>query len=378
MNLELTEEQRMLGESLRRMLGDRSPPKVVRQMESDPQGYPDELWKSMADMGLPGLNIDEKYGGLSSGSLETTIVYEEFGRALCPSPHFVSSVLAAGVIARAGSEAQKKLWLPSIATGQSIFTTAWLEPGNSFAAGGVQLQGNLKGEQYTLSGRKYLVPFASAAHQLLVLVRSGPAQSAIDLVMVDSRTKGVSMTQQKTMASDAQYDITFKDVVVPASARLGAPGSGWGHWQAALNDARIALAAWAVGCADRALEMATDYAKERVQFGRPIGSFQGLAHPLASVATAVAGSRLLAQEAAWARDTGRPYERLANMAHVQAADTARFATKVGHQVFGGIGFTVDIDMQLYYRRAKQNQLAWGDTHSLEDAIAADVLGEGVN
>lgn len=208
------------------------------------------------------------------------------------------------------------------------------------------------------------------------MVRTRPGDDGIDMLLVDPKVKGVSMTLQKTMASDPEYDILFKDVEVPVSARVGEPGSGWRHWQAALNEGRIALAAWAVGCADRALAMATDYAKERVQFGRPIGSFQGLAHPLASVATAVVGSRLLAQEAAWARDTGLPYARLATMAHIQAAEAARLSTKTGHQVLGGIGFTVDIDMQLYYRRAKQNQIAWGDTPSLDESIAASVLDEG--
>lgn len=380
MNLDLSDEQRMLGESLRRMLGDLSPPKVVRQMEHDPQGCPAALWAAMAEMGLPGLVIDEQYGGVGAGAIETTIVYEELGRALAPTPHFVSAILAAGLIARAGSDAQKRRWLPAIASGKAVLAPAWLEPGGGFGAAGVQLRGVASGDGIRLSGRKWLVPFASMAERLLVLVRSGAAAEAIDIVLVDPQAPGVVLTQHKTMASDAQYEIAFDDVVVPAADRLGAPGvtgAGWGHWQAVLQDGRIALAAWAVGCADRAVELTTDYAKERVQFGRPIGGFQGVAHPIAYAASLVAASRLLAQEAAWARDCGRPHARLATMAHLQAAETARQATKTGHQVFGGIGFTNDLDMQLYYRRAKQHQLAWGDVRSLEEAVGADVLGETV-
>lgn len=373
MDLAFTDEQQMLRDSTRRMLSETAPIKVVREMENDPKGYPSALWAAMAEMGLTGICIDEAHGGIGLGALETAILYEELGRSLAPTPHFVSSVLSAGLIARAGSPAQKEQWLPAIASGEAILTPAWFEPGNGFGPEGVQLAAVRNGEGYTLSGSKHLVSFAAAAHQLLVLVRSGEAEEAIDILLVDSKSPGITLSRQKTMADDAQYRVTFKDVVVPAAARLGT--AGWSDWQAVLKDGMIALAAWAVGCGDRALEMAAEYAKEREQFGQPIGSFQGLAHPMAEVATVIEASRLLAQEAAWARDTGRPYARLAVMAHIQAADAARFSTRVGQQVMGGIGFTVDIDMQLYYRRAKQNQLAWGDADSLEEFIAADVLGE---
>lgn len=373
MDLEFTDEQHMFRDSLRRMLGEMSPPKVVRQMENDPKGYPDALWTTLSEMGLPGLCIDEQYGGIGMGALETAILYEELGRTLAPTPHFVSSILCAGLIARLGSEEQKQKWLPAIASGAAVAAPAWFEPGNGFGPEGVQLAAVRSADGYTLSGRKHLVSFALAADVLLVLVRTGEADEAIDILLVDPKAPGVTLTQQPTMASDAQYEVTFKNVVVPMSARLGE--SGWGHWQAVLTDGMIALAAWAVGCGDRALEMAVDYAKERVQFDRLIGSFQGIAHPLADAATAIEGARLLAYEAAWARDTGRSFGRLAVMAHVQAADAARMATRTGQQTLGGIGFTVDIDMQLYYRRAKQNQLAWGDVGSFEERIAADVLGE---
>jgi alkylation response protein AidB-like acyl-CoA dehydrogenase len=363
----------MFRDSLRRMLGEMSPPKVVRQMENDPKGYPDALWTTLSEMGLPGLCIDEQYGGIGMGALETAILYEELGRTLAPTPHFVSSILCAGLIARLGSEEQKQKWLPAIASGAAVAAPAWFEPGGGFGPEGVQLAAVRSADGYTLSGRKHLVSFALAADVLLVLVRTGEADEAIDILLVDPKAPGVTLTQQPTMASDAQYEVTFKNVVVPMSARLGE--SGWGHWQAVLTDGMIALAAWAVGCGDRALEMAVDYAKERVQFDRLIGSFQGIAHPLADAATAIEGARLLAYEAAWARDTGRSFGRLAVMAHVQAADAARMATRTGQQTLGGIGFTVDIDMQLYYRRAKQNQLAWGDVGSFEELIAADVLGE---
>jgi alkylation response protein AidB-like acyl-CoA dehydrogenase len=375
-DLDLTDTQLMLKSSLRDMLSDKSPPQVVRQMEGDPTGFPEELWTAMVDMGLPGLNIDPAFGGLGMGAIETTIVYEEFGRALAPSPHFSTSVLAGNMIASAGNEDQRRTWLQAIAEGREIQTIAWLEPGGSFSSTGVQLRGTRNGDDVVLNGKKYLVPFAKSANTLLVLARSGDQNDAIDLIAVDAHTDGVSMVAQETMASDSHYVVTFKDVVVPISSLIGSPGTGWESWQKALSFGMIALASWAVGCADRANELAVEYSKERIQFDRPIGGFQAVAHPLTNAATMVTGSRLMAQEAAWSFDSGRPHERLAMMAFLHATETARQSTKSGHQTFGGIGFTVDIDMQLYYRRAKQCQLAWGDRFDLEEAIGSDVIGKG--
>jgi len=295
---------------------------------------------------------------------------------LCPSPHFVSSVLAAGILRHGGSAQQCEAWLPAIARGDSIITVALLEPGGDYDATGIQLQGNPGADGYRLSGSKSCVPFAKAAQRLLVPVRVGAAEHEIDFLLIDPASPGISMRQQFTSARDAQYEICFDNVAVPLSARVGEPKSGWTLWRAVAEDGMIALAAWAVGCADRALEMATTYAKERVQFDRPIGSFQGIAHPLATVAIEVAGARTLVYQAAWAQATRRPAQRLAAMAKLYADAANRHATMVGHQTLGGIGFTVDIDMQLYQRRAKQSQLSWWDAKTLEEQIADSIFDEG--
>lgn len=376
MDLDLTDEQRALSETLRKMLADLSPPKVVRQMEDDPLGFPPALWKAIADMGLTGLSLPDEYGGSALGAVETAVTYEEFGRALCPSPHFVSSVLAAGMLRHVGDAKQRDAWLPAIARGEAIITVALLEPGGDYGPTGIQLQGHPGADGYRLSGTKSCVLFASAAHRLLVPVRVGPAEGDIDFLLVDPASPGISMRQQFTTARDTQYEIRFENVAVPLSARIGAPKEGWEHWLAVSEEGMIALAAWAVGCADRALEMASTYAKERVQFDRPIGSFQGIAHPLATVAIEVAGARTLVHQAAWAHATNRPAKRLAAMAKLYADAANRHATVVGHQTLGGIGFTIDIDMQLYQRRAKQSQLSWWDAKTLEEQIADSVFEEG--
>ncbi len=375
MDLDFTEEQKQLTQSLRRMLGDKCGADVVRRMEGDEKGYPDDLWREVAEMGLPGLTISEQYGGLGLGALEQVIAFEELGRALAPVPLFVSSVLAAGLLERAGNEAQKGEWLPAIASGEAVLSIAWLEPGNSFSEKGVQMSAGATGDGYRLNGKKFMVQFAAAADRLIVLVRSGPNPTDIDLVMVDPKAKGITLKRHKTMVGDAQFEVAFDNVEVPAADRLGAAGEGWAHWHHVLRTGMIALAAWGIGCGEGAMTLGTDYAKEREQFGVPIGSFQAIAHPFADAATALAGARMITLEAAWAKDTGRPHTRLATMAWLEACDASRTATKVSQNAFGGIGFTRDIDIQLYFRRARQHELSWGNPDALNEEVGTEVLSE---
>lgn len=373
MDLKLTEEQSMLRDSLRRMLADQSSVKVVREMEQDPLGYPAGLWQALADMGVTGLTLPEAYGGSALGCLDLALVYEEFGRALCPAPHLETAVICGSVIALGGSEVQKTEWLTRIAAGKAVLTPAFLEPEGSFTARGVQLRAVRDDDGYTLNGAKIFVSVAAAADRLLTLVRTGDGDEGIELLLVDPKAEGVTLTRTETHALDARYQVRFENVRVPLADRIGAEGSGWATWCAAGMDYLIAQSAWFVGCGDRALELATTYAKERVQFDRPIGSFQAIAHQLADSATGIAGARLLAWQAAWAKDAGKPYARLAATAHLRAAEASRFATRTGHQVFGGIGFTNDIDVQLYARRAKQHMVAWVDARTLEDLVARDLI-----
>jgi alkylation response protein AidB-like acyl-CoA dehydrogenase len=376
MDLDFTEEQEMLRDMVRGMCAEYAPPEVVRKMEDDPIGYPSDFWKQLGELGLLGLTLPEKYDGGGQSALEGVIVYEEFGRALCPSPHFVSSVLGGGVLALAGSEQQKQTWLPKIASGEAILTPAWLEPKSGYGAKGVQLSAATDGDHYRLNGTKRHVPFASSANRLLVLARTGDGENDIDLLLVDPRSPDIELTQQLSLASDTQYRVDFKDARVPISDRIGGAQSGWTSWNEVMHDGIILLAAQAIGGAERALEMTVEYAKEREQFDKPLGAFQAIAHYLADAATEVDGGRTLVYEAAWARSTGRPVHRLAPMAKLFACDTFRSVTAMGEQVFGGVGFTLEYDIQLYFRRAKQLQLSWWDARYLEERVASAVLDGG--
>jgi alkylation response protein AidB-like acyl-CoA dehydrogenase len=373
MDLDFSEEQNMLRELVRSLCADHSPLESVRKLEDDPQGYSKEFWKQLAELGLTGMLLPEAYGGGGQTLLDAAVAYEEFGRALAPSPHFVSAVLGAGSILRAGSDAQKQSWLPRIANGEAILTPAWLEPDNGYTSKGVQLRAKAEGDGFRISGTKRHVAFASSAERLLVIARTGDAADAIDLFLVDPRTSGISLTQEFTLASDTQYKVKFDNVRVSAADRIGANGSGWRAWQEVMLDGIVLLAAQAMGGAERALEITVQYAKERKQFDKPLGAFQAISHYLADASTAVDGGQTLVWEAAWARSTGKPIDKLAPMAKLFACQTFRDVTAMCQQVWGGVGFTIEYDIQLYFRRAKQLQLSWYDTRTLEELVARAVL-----
>jgi len=373
MDLKFTEEQEMLRETTQALCRDASGVDVVRQMENDPIGVPGTLWRRMREAGLMGILVPEEHGGLGLDLLSCVVIYEEFGRALAPGPHFGSAVMSALAIREGGSEAQKKALLAALGGGETIIVPAWLEPDGGYGPEGVQLLAKRSGDGYRLRGVKRHVFHAKAAQQLLVLARTGEGPTGVDLFLVEVGAKGLTFEQQKSMASDTQYRVGFEEVAVPASARVGAAGSGWGTWEAAMYRGIILLAAWAAGGANRALEITVQYSKDRQQFGKPIGAFQALAHYMSDAAPVAEGAKVLAYEAAWAHDRGKDIRRLAPMAKLFCCKAFRDITHMAQQVHGGIGFTLDYDIQLYYRRAKQLQLNWWDSRYLEQLIAADVL-----
>ncbi len=372
LDLDFDQEQELLRQTVRDVLGRHCPLDVVRKMEDDAVGYPAALWTQLGELDLIGLLLPEEYGGSGMSLIEGVALYEELGRALAPTPHFVSAVMGGGVLAT-GSEAQREEWLRPVASGEAIVTPAWLEPENGFSSRGVEARAEADGAGFRINGLKRHVAYASSADRLIVLARTGDAPDAVDLFLVDPKASGVTLRQQFSIASDTQYEVTLSNVAVSEADRIGPAQSGWATWQQVLEPALVLLAAQAVGGARYALEITTQYAKDRHQFDKPLGAFQALAHYLADAVTNLDGAEQLVHEAAWAGATGRSLESLAPMAKLFACSTFRDITAMAQQLFGGIGFTLDFEIQLYFRRAKQQQLMWANDRVLENAVAASLF-----
>lgn len=381
MDLDFSPEQDMLRDAVRGVCTKLAGPAAVRRLENDPWGYSQELWDQLAQLGVVGMLIPQQWGGSGMSVLDGVVVYSEFGRSLAPSPHLVSSVLSGGMITAAGHDEQRRRWLPSIASGDVVITPAWLEPGRGFGPAGVTLVAEPDGDGYLLWGTKRHVQFASGADWLLVLAREGPMNpldpaAGVVACLVEPTAAGVTLTQQQSIAYDTQYRVDFARTRVGPDSVLAGPGdpaAAWRAWIDVMHRAIVLLGAQAVGGARYALDITVQYAKDRKQFDKPLGAFQAIAHYLADAVTVVDGAETLVWEAAWAWDAGRPVNRLAPMAKLFACQTFRDVTAMAQQVFGGVGFTVDYDIQLYFRRAKQLQISWWDSAFLEGLVAAAVL-----
>lgn len=371
-DLDFSEEQVMLRDTARGICEELSPSAVVRAMEQDEAGYSAPFWQQLAELGITSLGIPEAHGGMAWGALEMAIVYEEFGRSLAPSPHWASCVLSAKLLELAGTAQQQENFLSGIASGDTIIVPAHLEPKNGFGAEGVQMRATKQGENYVLNGTKLLVPFASSAARLLVLARTGEGVQDVAGFLVDPKSAGVTLTRERNHADDALFQVDFNNVAVNTADVLHTAGF-WAAWENAMTRSIVALAARSIGAAEAIHAMTVDYAKQRVQFGKPIGSFQAIAHYLADLIVKIEGAKVLVYQSAWAIDNNKPFEKIALQAKLQACNVLRDASAIGVQVHGGFGFTSEGDPQLYFRRAKHWQLTNWDSAFLEKRIAALIL-----
>lgn len=365
MDLDLTEEQDMLRGTVRRMCETLFDPQTVRRLEGEDDKFDRAFWGELGASGICALRIDENHGGAGMGALDLALVCEEFGRSLASSPFLSSCVLSASLLSRIGSEPARREWLPGIARGEVIAIPAW--QGNDLIGDAPATA--IDPVRGVVNGEKSLVPFASVADIFLVH-GMGPDGGAWALVPADA--PGVSIVAQPNHASQPLFAVRFDDVRIGDAAMFAAteapdPGSE------AFGDVLIAVAAEAVGAADRLLALTVDYANQRSQFGRPIANFQAVSHPLADCATELEGIRYLAYQAAWARDGNMPWRHLAQMAKLQAASLLRRLATVSVQIHGGIGYSVDGEPQLFYRRAKHHELMYGTADDLKARISDHIF-----
>jgi len=370
MDLSLNEEQQMLKKTARKFLEKECPKSLVRETESSDAGYSPQLYKKMAQLGWLGMGIPEEYGGGGDNLVDLVILYEELGRALAPGPHFMTAVVCASIILKAGTEEQKQALLPRIAAGELVVTLAQYELTGGYGAVDITLPAVQDGQDYILDGVKLFVPYVQKADYIICVARTGKGdrdEDGISLFLVDAKSPGISHTPLLTMAEDKQSEVVFQKVRVPAANLLGPQGDGWRHLKEALQKGIVIQCAEMVGGAEKAMEMAVDYSKQRIQFGRPIGSFTAIQHSCADMVVSVEGARCITYDAACRISDGEPLAREANMAKAFAGTAYRQVASGCHQVFGGVGYMTEHDMHLYYRRAKALELALGDVdHHLRE------------
>lgn len=357
MNFAFTEEQDELRSTIRAFMEAKSSEESVReQMETD-SGYDADVWTQMAEqMGLQGLHIPEEFGGSGFSYVELGIVLEEMGRALLCAPFFSSVVLAANTLMQSGDDAAKAAHLPGIATGSTIATVAFTEPSGKWDEAGITMQASGSGSAVTLSGTKSFVLDGHIANLIIVAARSA---AGVSLYTVDGDAAGLSRTALSTMdQTRRQARLEFDNT--PATL-LGAEGSGWDILSTVLDLAAVGLAAEQVGGAQFVLEMAVQYAKDRVQFGRPIGSFQAIKHKCADMLLEVESAKSAAYYGMWcASEMNDELASVASLAKAYCSEAYFHATAENIQIHGGIGFTWEHPAHLYFKRAKSSELLFGD------------------
>lgn len=376
MDMEFTDEQRALQDTARSFLSTESPLSVAREMEANEEGYSRDLWRKMADLGWLGLPHSADLGGSEMGNVELVILAKELGRTLCPSPYISTVILAGLTIAGAASDEQRQRLLPQIISGETVVAFALQEESTFYDARAVRATATKEGDAYVLNGTKMFVEFAAAADKLLVVARvSGepPDTSGLGLFHVDPNDVHVTMEPLSTVARDRQYKMKLDGVRVAPDDVIGTPGNAWDTLEGVIERGVVALCGYMVGASERIHEMATNFAKERVQFDRPIGSFQAIQHYLALNITEIIAADTTAFYAAWTLDEGEPSREIVAKAKAFAGDTFRKATDLGAQIHGGIGYDESMDTTLFLRRGKQLQLSMGGSGFWEDIIAEELL-----
>jgi alkylation response protein AidB-like acyl-CoA dehydrogenase len=373
----LSEDQELLQQSAREFLARECPPSVVRQAAGSPHGLSETLERKIVEMGWPGLLVPEPHGGLGLGVLDMAILLCEFGRSVVPGPFLFSALLATAAIVRAGDRAQKKNLLPRLAAGEVTATFAFLEADDHIGPAGIRCRARRSGSGFRLSGEKLFVPYAEAADVLVVACRTAGSDGApgITLFLVDRHAPGLAVRALETIDRTRRvFEVQFRNVEVEHDQILGGVGRGWSTIEAVLDLGGVGLAADGLGGSERVLEMAVEYSKTREQFGRPIGSFQAIKHMAAEMAADIEPARSLLWYAAHAQDAlPRHASRAASMAKAALCEIYSRSSNRAVQMHGGIGFTWEHDLHFWFKRAKWNELAFGDP-SFHRARVADLCG----
>jgi 3-oxocholest-4-en-26-oyl-CoA dehydrogenase beta subunit len=374
MDLRFTETQEILKKMAHDFLTTECPKTLVRELEQSEKGYSPELWKKVAELGWMGLIIPEEYGGMGYTFQDLVVLLEEVGRNILPGP-LIATIVSTFPILEAGTEEQKKEFLPKIAQGQLIVTPAFLESEGVFDASGIAVKATAKGDNFVINGTKLFVEMAHVADYLLCVTRTkteARPEKGITLLIVDSKTPGISWEVMPTIAADKLCEVRFKDVNVPKKNILGKVDEGWPIVEMMLRKGAIAKAAESLGAIGTCVEMTVAYSKERVQYDRPIGAFQALQHKMADMWTAMQTSRYLVYETAWMESEGLPCAKEASMTKAYLNEVYKDVAKWAVRLHGGIATSSDHDIPFYYRRSKAADIAFGGTDFHREIVAQKI------
>ena len=372
MDLDFTEEQDMLRNSARDFLSTECDKAMVRTIEESEEGYSAEIWRKMAELGWQGLMIPEQYDGMGMGFFDLVVVFEEIGRNILPSPYFATAVLGSPPIVEAGSEELKKEILPRVATGEAILTMALTEPSAGYTADCVELEAEDRGDSFVLNGTKLFVEFASASDYMVVVARTGSGgdpEDGITMLLVESNSPGIKIDAFATTGTDKQCEVLFDNVSVPKSNVIGEMNKGWPIVAKTLKMATMTKCAEMIGGMQAVLDMSVAYAKERVQYGRPIGSYQAIQHMLADMFIRTDTSKNIVYEAAWMVSEGLECADKVSTAKAWCNEAYKKVSEDGVEVHGAIGTSRDHDMGLYYRRSMAADPTFGNTEDHREVVA---------
>ncbi len=384
MDVLLNEEEQMLKNAAREFLEAECSPGLVRAMEADERGYPPELWKKMADLGWLGLAIPERYGGQGLPLTYLGVVLEEMGRVLAPVP-FHSTMVAALAIARDGTEQQRQEILPRVCRGDLIMTWAFTEHDPRYIPETLHTEAVADSGQYVINGTKMFVDNFNVAEKCLVACRTAPespltplsqrGEGGISLFLVDTTDPGISHTPLTTLAKDKQSNVTFDHVRVPRTSLVGGLDRGWPVVQGMLDRATVLLCTQMVGATRKDAEMAIEYSRNRVAFGRPIGAFQSIQHLCADMIVWVDGGQLLTYEALWKMDQGLPAGVDVSQAKAFCNEKCEAVVRSSQIIHGGIGFMMEFNLHLWYRRVSAWATRLGTSFEHRARVARALLDQ---
>ena len=379
MDFSFTEEQRMMRESVRKAMDRIATPEYVRRLDRE-QAYPDELYAAWVELGLLRIPFEEKYGGLGGNVVDMVIVAEEISRKSADFfMAYAGSVFCGLNVARKGSEEQKRYWLPKLLSGEIKMSISMSEPEAGSDVGAMRTSARRDGADYLIRGQKLWATGAGAKNNVVnVYVRTDPdanIRQGMSLFLVDNTAKGLELRKLDMLGRrcTGTYELFFNDVRVPADRLVGGENKGWECILSGLQVERITSAAGSLGAAQACLELAVEYAKERKQFGRAIGTNQAIAHMLADMATEIEAARALTWRAAWMASSGQDALREISMAKLMTSEAYVKCANMGMQIFGGFGYSMEFDMQRHYRDARSATIAAG-TSQIQRNIIAGLMG----